>query len=788
MAIPAPFFKRTYNAMNHDKKKVFHVRPSCLSRILACIVAAELLCLQVPLNAVALESAEPAETAGVSEVFETTDDEGAAAVSEAVDGDSVPIAENDSIPADTPDETDTQGANESSEAIGEETGTEEAPDNSAESESTGDLGIEASTSEAETAVPNGSSASGETANGQVRRVEVNSGAQRSADFISVDDAFVTPDGTFNLVMGGLKEGNRKAVLEALEKYYAVGSQAPLALVDEAFPDAEKYDNQPEVNRLTGEGFFDSMHCWAASTSNILWVSGWAPRIVNPNTGKPFSSEDDVFEYFNSSFSDAGSEAKSGIDWFFMGEYFLISYGGDAHLLKPKNPDDGLKKDFVSARAQENIILAEPSSGRPELIEELLRVGPSATRPAMFEASIGSLNMGVIKASSHSVTAAGLIVDPYATKLADRFKAIALIDSDNDADPSAAMGKGSDTYGYGPSVEVKNKDKEARPNSVTFYGLELIEDKEGTPCWKLLGYSMDADGYEGTDPTILYKMTALPIYDEQLLTRYSENAEGGGTASAADNVDLVIETAFTTDETEPITNLYGFVAREHTVTEFAQGEPITLNYLVQNRSDVALTEEYAGKDSFTVDWKVVRESDGAVVAHGQSVCGLPEHWHSQVDYVTALNVDGGEVATWEPGAYTAVLEVNADRSIVEAYYLNNVPIAVPFVITPSGDPEPEPEDNPDEESDIPEDPDTDDEGTPGTDDGDESSPEQAVAPDGVPSSSGACYGRGTVPAPSEASAKLPQTGDENALCLQMAAGMTAVAIVLIVASLAERARG
>ena len=541
-----------------------------------------------------------------------------------------------------------------------------------------------------------------------------------------------------------------------------------------------------MNRLTGDGFFDSMHCWAASTSNILWVSGWAPQILNPKTGKPFSSEDDVFEYFNASFSDAGSECKSGIDWFFMGEYFLLSYGGDAHLFKPKNPDDGLMKDFVSTLVQEGIILAEPSSGHPELIEELLRTGSSTERPAMFEASIGSLNMGVIKASSHSVTAVGVIVDPNATELANRFKAIALIDSDNDAVPSAAMGKGSDTYGYGPSVEMKNADKEARPNTVSFYGLELIEDREGTPCWKLIGYSMDADGYEDGNPCILYKMTALPLYDERLLEFCSESANGGGTTAVADSVDLMIETAYTTDETEPITNLYGFNAREHTVTEFVQGDPISLNYLVQNRSNVVLTEEYAGRSWFTVDWKVVRDSDGVVVAQGQSVCELPEHWHSQADYVTALNADGDEVAVWKPGTYTAVLEVNADRSIVEAYYLNNLPVEVRFVVTPSGDQEPE--DNPDELPDTPDQPDTDGGGAPDSGTNNENYPGQTTDNDSGTLISCVRNEVWAAPVSKVTGHTLAQTGDKKAIYLQIAANLTTVAIILLIGSMVVRARG
>ena len=597
-----------------------------LTWILSFVLAAALSCFQMPLTAIAAETVEACEPADPAESVE------AEFLTEVVTDD----AELGGGPLDSvgyfgyPDDTDTVDTTEIPQVEDAAVGTEDASSTAAESEGAVDstavaepaLAVEPT--DAESASTNDTSETGATATTQETRIELDSGAQRGKDFISVDETFTTSDGTFELVMGGLKEENRRTLLAALATYFSADAQTPLTFVDEAFPDAEKYDVTPPVSRLTGEGFYDSMHCWAASASNILWVSGWAPRLVNPLTGSPFSSEDDVFEYFNASFSDAGSETASGIDWFFMGEYFLLSYGGDARLLKVNNPDDGLMKDFVSTLVQEGITLAEPSSGHPELIDELLRLGPSAERPVVFEAGIGPLTMGVVKASSHSVTIAGIIVDPSAKELADRFKAIGIIDSDNDGVPSTAMGKGSPTYGYGPSVEVKNADKEVRPNTVTFYGLKLIEDAEGTPCWEIVDYAMGADDPEHSDPWILYKLDALPFYSEQLIGLYSENRRGGGTAAVAEHVDLVVETVYTTDETDPIVNLYGFVKREHAVTEFVQGTPITLNFLVQNRSNVTLNEEYAGKGWFTADWKVVREADGTVVAQGQTVCELPTH--------------------------------------------------------------------------------------------------------------------------------------------------------------------
>lgn len=270
--------------------------------------------------------------------------------------------------------------------------------------------------------------------------------------------------------------------------------------------------------------------------------------------------------------------------------------------------------------------------------------------------------------------------------------------------------------------------------------------------------------------------------------YSESRRGGGTAAVAENVDLVVETVYTTNETDPIVNLYGFVEREHAVSEFVQGAPITLNFLVQNRSNVALNEEYAGKGWFTADWKIVRESDGAVVAQGQTACELPAHWISQVDYVTALNVIDGEAATWKPGAYTATLEVNADRSIVEAYYLNNRPVEARFVVTPSDDWVPE------EDPDAPEQPEENQE-TPRQPEGDPNVPEQPkestntsgrpIASDSERPISG---NRAAYPAPASRAAAyvLPQTGDESQRNLQAATHMAGAAVALLVIAMALRA--
>jgi hypothetical protein len=87
----------------------------------------------------------------------------------------------------------------------------------------------------------------------------------------------------------------------------------------------------------------------------------------------------------------------------------------------------------------------------------------------------------------------------------------------------------------------------------------------------------------------------------------------------------------------------------------------------------------GKD-VVVDWSVVRDDDGSVVAKDRFVADEPIYYCNASDsYMINLNQDGDKVVSWDPGEYTVILDINADRSVPEAYYLNNVPKEYNFTI-------------------------------------------------------------------------------------------------------------
>lgn len=520
--------------------------------------------------------------------------------------------------------------------------------------------------------------SGKTRNNEIKPVDVN--------FTSADNK------TLRLTMTGLTDANTEHMLTALEESFlnsGEGADTPIKVVDDSFIDAEKWDLNEKPLPDYYDYFFgyDSLHCWAAACSNMLWISGWADELTNPRTGQPFKSEDDIFEYYNVNFSDQGSDSDRGIDWFFMGEFFLSGPSNSAY--KMHNPSGGLKPSFVSSVAQKQYNLVE----RPSDIERMLRV--AAADPAsrsVFQLTTGSLDAGELSIPLHSITGIGLITDPEAGNIEERYKAIILIDSDNDASSSeeerdeweAIMRKFEGTEPFSPEsnavtselIQYMESRKELRPNSYTVYKLRYSTDINGTPYWEIVGY-------DKSDTIAIYNIDELPCPSEEIL---AECTEDEGSADVNSEVDLTLDNLFTTSNEESATDPYGFPAANAEKYEFDQGDPVNINYFLANRSNVILDDSYTGGNVVTVDWIVTRDSDGSTVASGSTGQEFNIHYGIEAGAMLYLNKTDSGYEKWQPGAYTATVSFNKDRKFREAYYKNNFDKSVHFTVTGEAAPE------------------------------------------------------------------------------------------------------
>ena len=515
----------------------------------------------------------------------------------------------------------------------------------------------------------------------------------SSEIISIDEDFTTADNkTLKLTMTGLTDANKGKMLKELRESFrdsGEGADEPIRVVDDSFIDAEKWDVYAKPLPEYSEYYYgyDTYHCWAAACSNMLWISGWAEGLTNPITRQPFKSEDDIFEYYNVSFSDQGGDSDRGIDWFFMGEFCQKGFSNGSHTMH--DPSGGLMTSFVSSVAQRQYDLVE----NPSDIERMLRVyDPDPADRSVFQVTPGSLDAGELSTPLHAITGIGLITDPEAGSMAEKYKAIVLIDSDNDAKSSeeeraeweAIMRKFEGTEPFSQEsnavmselVQHMNSGKEIRPNSYTVYKLRYSTDINGTPYWEIVKY-------DESNTTALYNLDELPYPSEKVLADCEEKA---GTKNVNLEVDLTLDELFTTSNAESVPDPFTPPAAAAKKDEFGQGDPVNINYFLTNRSNAILDDSYPSGNVVAVDWTVTRDSDGSTVASGSTSQEFNIYSKTETGAMLYLNKSGSGYEKWQPGAYTVTVSFNKDRKILESYYRNNFDRTLHFTVTEKAAPE------------------------------------------------------------------------------------------------------
>jgi hypothetical protein len=273
-------------------------------------------------------------------------------------------------------------------------------------------------------------------------------------------------GGYTTSIKGLPENSEDILLTFAESIPdSINSGAMIKqIIDEAV-DAEKYS--------IGLPGYDQQMCWAASASDMLWMSGYAQEATNPFTGEKFTSEDDVFEYFRKCFTDGSGIPKAGFEYFFTGEYpnqgqpglsqLREEYAQYGKLLPDEQITVGTEEQWHDESGDSDILTPINNLNDKSAAALLKWFYPEA---------------GLYLPSAHLLTVAGITQDDAETDFTKKYKGIILSDSDND--PVRV-----DAYA-GDSLEERARLAAAAPNSYTYYNLSW-ENLGGENKWVVQNY-------------------------------------------------------------------------------------------------------------------------------------------------------------------------------------------------------------------------------------------------------------------------------------------------------------
>ena len=361
---------------------------------------------------------------------------------------------------------------------------------------------------------------------------------------------------------------------------------------------------------------DDLLCWAAATSNILHYSGWGAV-------GGFETEDDLFELFIHDNNESGIET-AGITWFFDGLKYLSSNEKD------ENPNGAFIKDYTAdgLYTQYDFHSGNPTKKISEVFEKL-RSG--------YAVSLDIYSM--FGNSGHAVTVWGYVVNnDFAADKKEHYDAVIISDSDSNelSDTDRRNSRNELDVKYMTPYNTKDEDPD------NLFGMSSYDS------WRM-------ENYQGF--VIMYMTTLEPFASAQPET--DETA----TRNKRTTVDLCVSDCqiFNSDSAIELSDENGYQTLYPKKNSFAQGEKIYISPCVKNTGLVP----FYGTMSYRV---TVYNEDGSVAEKKKIEADLSYKSHEDLSYGT--KVKGAEFKDLAQGRYKAVIELNCDRKLTEAYYINN----------------------------------------------------------------------------------------------------------------------
>lgn len=397
---------------------------------------------------------------------------------------------------------------------------------------------------------------------------------------------------------GLSDTNVDLVQEEMLNAAIENSQFSMEALD--FIDAEK-TNLPEDG--------DDLHCWAATSANMLHYTGWGQKVG-------FYSPDDIFEEFIAAFDDKGSLEPMGLNWFFNGTNDMQNqdnwaqvkdYGNSGRYL-PQYSAIGNYKYFDIQADYKNIIKA-------------------------FDALDNGYGLGIslgwyqeeVRLGGHAITLWGYIIDKdFAETDLQHYKALIVSDSDNDM--------------------TEDTNRRVAPNKLNVLNMAPYQYGKRN-SWYF-------ENYYGSNNGVLEDFTALAPYSDDI--EYETDLDA--TLNHFTNLDFFVNGLWLSNDS---------LEEGSSSKVFAQGDTIYLMPELANASALDFTEGRELVYNITVKEK---DSGTVIFTEKEAYTGgiEPCNMCSPQNGVRTV-IPSSE---YEAGVYTVEIEIPKSSDFAESLYYNN----------------------------------------------------------------------------------------------------------------------
>lgn len=456
------------------------------------------------------------------------------------------------------------------------------------------------------------------------------------------------EGVISGLVGGknLDEESMSYIVDNISAHYAGGSTA---LVEEGesytLVDAEKYGGKDNSSKSSGTPYGDANLCWAASTADMLKLSGWSDGM----------SEDEILSEFTEAYFDDGAYQDTGIKYFLNGMNIDQSAAEKAGKDGARNAvfvdnesSDLLSSTQVRHPGDNNGKLVNPGHYNDTAAENVFaKYDTSKYEVADLEKTIihaidndDAVGISIVfyngdsRVGVHALTITGYIKDSDG-----KLVALIIADSDNDIELKTE---------YGDSAESTLTERRGRANTYTMYLTGSFSHLEHE-------YITLSD-YKFSNPKMKYDNAVV-----QQITVIKNAANAGvvseiaGTCDAANTPDIILRNASDADVETNIT--------------VNAGDKVDIPFVVGNRS----YKGYSAKDKATVKCKYYVFKDGKKIDEAPFDFKLVTS-----SYTTGeANCNFSITASYkfkQAGVYTvdvAVLGVySGNKKLDEAYTSNN----------------------------------------------------------------------------------------------------------------------